>query len=103
MDAGPHRAARYDRGVRTYLLVFVSVFMAELGDKTQLATLLFATNPAVSRPGIFAAAAGALVASTLLAVVVGAALGTWVEPERLRRVAAIGFVAIGLWMLFARA
>lgn len=89
--------------MRTYLLVFVSVFLAELGDKTQLATLLFATNPAVSRPGVFAAAAGALVASTLLAVVVGASLGAWIEPARLRRVAGIGFVAIGLWMLLARA
>ncbi len=89
--------------MKTYLLVFVSVFLAELGDKTQLATLFFATNPAVSRAGVFVAAAGALIASTLLAVMIGAFVGNWVAPERLKLVAGVGFVAIGLWMLFAAA
>jgi putative Ca2+/H+ antiporter (TMEM165/GDT1 family) len=89
--------------VKTYVVVFVSVFIAELGDKTQLATLLFASDPAVSRPGVFVAAAGALIASTLLAVTIGAWLGAALAPERLKLLAGIGFVAIGLWMLMARA
>ncbi len=88
--------------MRSYAVVFLSVFLAELGDKTQLATLFFATNPAVSRAGVFAAAAGALVISTLLAVVVGAQLGAWVPPERLKILAGLGFIAIGLWMLLVR-
>lgn len=86
----------------TYVLVFVTVLAAELGDKTQLATLVFATNPAASRLGIFLAAAGALMLSTLLAVLVGGAIGSWIPPARLRVLAAIGFVAIGLWMLLVR-
>lgn len=89
--------------MKTYAVVFLSVFLAELGDKTQLATLFFATNPAVSKVGVFVAAAGALVVSSLLAVVVGAQLGAWVSPERLKIVAGLGFIAIGLWMLFVRA
>lgn len=88
--------------MKTYAVVFLSVFLAELGDKTQLATLFFASNPAVSKVGVFVAAAGALVISSLLAVALGAQLGAWVPPERLRILAGVGFVAIGLWMVFAR-
>jgi putative Ca2+/H+ antiporter (TMEM165/GDT1 family) len=88
--------------MRTYALVFVSVFLAELGDKTQLATLLFAANPAAGRMGVFLAAAGALVASSLLAVLVGAHVGTWIVPDRLKLVAGTAFVAIGVWILLAR-
>lgn len=85
--------------MRVYAAVFLSVFLAELGDKTQLATLFFATNPSVSRLGLFLAAAGALVLSTALAVLVGAQIGSWAPPAHLRVVAAIGFIAIGIWML----
>jgi putative Ca2+/H+ antiporter (TMEM165/GDT1 family) len=85
--------------MKTYLAVFASVLVAEMGDKTQLATVLFATNPAVSKVGIFAAAALALVLSSLLAVVAGGYIGTWVPAERLRVLAGVGFIGIGLWML----
>ena len=88
--------------MKTYAVVFLSVFLAELGDKTQLATLFFAANPAVDKIGVFAAAAGALVVSSLLAVAVGAQLGAWVPPERLKILGGLGFIAIGLWMLLAR-
>ncbi len=88
--------------MKTYVVVFLSVFLAELGDKTQLATLFFATNPAVNKVGVFVAAAGALVVSSLLAVAIGAQLGAWLPPERLKILAGLGFIAIGLWMLLAR-
>ncbi len=83
----------------TYVAVFLGVFVAELGDKTQLATMLFASDATLSRWGVLAAAAGALVASSALAVAAGAVLGTWVEARHLRLVAAVGFIAIGVWML----
>ena len=88
--------------MKTYAVVFLSVFLAELGDKTQLATLFFASNPAASKVGVFAAAAGALVVSSLLAVAIGAQLGAWLPPERLKILGGLGFIAIGLWMLLAR-
>ena len=88
--------------MKTYAVVFLSVFVAELGDKTQLATLFFATNPAASKVRVFAAAAGALVVSSLLAVAIGAQLGAWLPPERLKILGGLGFIAIGLWMLLAR-
>ena len=85
--------------MKAYVAVFLSVFLAELGDKTQLATLLFATDAALSRWGVLAAAGGALVLSTALAVVAGSVLGSWVDGRHLRVGAAVGFIAIGVWML----
>jgi putative Ca2+/H+ antiporter (TMEM165/GDT1 family) len=89
--------------MKQYALVFATVFLAELGDKTQLATLVFAANSEVHRAGIFLAAAAALVLSSLLAVLVGAQLGAWISPRHLRTIAAVAFIAIGIWMLATRA
>ncbi len=80
--------------------IFVTVFFAELGDKTQLATLLFAADPQVSRMGVFCASAGALVLSSLLAVLIGGQLSAVVSPRVLKLVAGIGFMVIGGWLLF---
>ncbi|MBM4133934.1 MAG: TMEM165/GDT1 family protein [Nitrospira sp.] len=80
--------------------IFVTVFLAELGDKTQLATLLFAADRHVSKVGVFAAASAALVLSSLIAVLVGSQLSLYVAPRVLKLVAGVGFVAIGIWVLF---
>jgi putative Ca2+/H+ antiporter (TMEM165/GDT1 family) len=88
--------------MRAYVAVFLSVFLAELGDKTQLATLVFASGAEVTRLGVFVAAASALVLSTALAVGVGATLGEWLPAQHLRTTAAVGFIAIGAWMLWIR-
>jgi putative Ca2+/H+ antiporter (TMEM165/GDT1 family) len=85
--------------VRPYLAIFVSVLLAEMGDKTQLATLLFATDPSLSRWGVLAGAASALVTSTVLAVAVGTWAAAWIPTRTLHTVAALGFIAIGGWML----
>jgi putative Ca2+/H+ antiporter (TMEM165/GDT1 family) len=85
--------------MRAYAIVFLSVFLAEIGDKTQLATVLFATDHELGRAGVLGAAAGALVTSTILAVFAGSLLGDWVEPRRLRMLVALGFIAIGAVML----
>jgi putative Ca2+/H+ antiporter (TMEM165/GDT1 family) len=88
--------------MNVYMAVFVSVFLAELGDKTQLATVLFATDATLSRWGVLAAASGALLTSTVLAVAAGSLLGAWVEGRHLRIAAALGFIVIGIWMLVHR-
>jgi len=84
---------------KPYLMIFGTVFMAELGDKTQLATLLFAADRSVSRLGVFLAASGALVVATLLGVAAGSFVGDWLNEQVLRYVAAAGFMGIGLWIL----
>ena len=81
------------------LPIFVSIFIAELGDKTQLATLLFATDTNLSRLGVFLAASSALVCSSLLAVLVGGQLTRFLSPATLQVIAGVGFILIGVWLL----
>lgn len=81
------------------LPIFLTVFLAELGDKTQLATLLFATDGKASPIGIFIAAAGALVVSTAIAVALGTFAERYLVILPLKLIAGLGFVAIGLWTL----
>ena len=81
-----------------YLSIFVTVFLAELGDKTQLATLLFATDAQVNKMGVFLASASALVLSSFLAVVIGDQLTAYVPIRTIKITAGIGFMAIGLWV-----
>jgi putative Ca2+/H+ antiporter (TMEM165/GDT1 family) len=88
--------------MKSYAIVFATVFLAELGDKTQLATLVYAASPGVNQAGIFLAAAAALVLSSLPAVIVGSQLGAWLAPRPLRAIAGRAFVAIGVWMLATR-
>ena len=80
--------------------IFVTIFFAELGDKTQLATLLFAAEQNTSKVGVFLASAGALVLSSFIAVMVGSQLSAYVPPRVLKLIAGVGFVAIGIWVLF---
>jgi putative Ca2+/H+ antiporter (TMEM165/GDT1 family) len=86
--------------VKPYLLIFLSVLLAEMGDKTQLATLLFATDATLSRWGVLAGAAAALLVSTVVAVAVGTWAATWIPARQIHLAAALCFIAIGAWMLF---
>jgi len=88
--------------MRAFVTVFVTVFLAEIGDKTQLATMLFASEAKVSKWVIFAGSALALVLAAGIGVLVGAQLERFIAPRTLKLVAGIGFVAIGLWTLIAR-
>jgi putative Ca2+/H+ antiporter (TMEM165/GDT1 family) len=88
--------------MKTYLVEFASIFRAELGDKTQLATLVFAMSPGVSRLGVFLAAAAALIISSVLAVPVGSQLERWVAPAQLKLIAGVTFIVIGAWMVFTQ-
>ncbi|HEX4079426.1 MAG TPA: TMEM165/GDT1 family protein [Rhizomicrobium sp.] len=85
--------------MRELLAMFVTIFVAELGDKTQLATLLFASERKISPLLVFGAAAAALVTGTAFAVLVGTAGSRYVQGVPLKLVAGLGFVAIGIWTL----
>ncbi|HJN35257.1 MAG: TMEM165/GDT1 family protein [Prochlorococcus sp.] len=76
---------------------FTTVFLAELGDKTQLATLLLSAQS--GQPWlVFAAAALALISSSLVGVLVGRWLARILPAERLERMAGILMVGLGLWL-----
>jgi putative Ca2+/H+ antiporter (TMEM165/GDT1 family) len=79
------------------LTVFATVFIAELGDKTQLATLLFAADKEVNKWLVFAGASLALIATSAIGVLAGGAISRYVSEQTLHVIAGIGFIAIGLW------
>jgi putative Ca2+/H+ antiporter (TMEM165/GDT1 family) len=80
-----------------FFSIFAAVFLAELGDKTQLATVLFASDGKTSPWLVFMAAASALVASTAVAVALGVAAERYLSGAPLKLIAGIGFILIGLW------
>jgi len=85
---------------QTAWVVFGSVFLAEMGDKTQLATFLFASDKDTSNSVVFVFAAAALVAATAIGVLGVALVARYVDERVLNIAAGIGFIAIGAWTLF---
>lgn len=83
----------------SFLTVFATVLLAELGDKTQLATVLFASKPDANLLTVFSAASLALVVSTGIAIALGSTLAGLLNPQYLSYGAGIGFIAIGIWTI----
>ena len=83
---------------QAFVATFSLVFLAELGDKTQLAVFLMAAQ---DRPlwGVFFGSAVALVLSTVIAVILGATLSRYIAPELIQKGAGIAFVVIGFLLL----
>jgi putative Ca2+/H+ antiporter (TMEM165/GDT1 family) len=84
---------------KLFAVVFGTVFAAELGDKTQLATLLYASDADNPKLTVFAASALALVLTSAIGVLAGSAVSHYVSPKVVSWIAGIGFIAIGLWIL----
>ena len=85
---------------KIFAAVFGTVFLAELGDKTQLATLLFASRSNVSLWTIFFAASAALVLTSAIGVAAGSVVSQYVNPRHLSYAAGIGFILIGAWTIY---
>ncbi|KAB2935406.1 MAG: TMEM165/GDT1 family protein [Leptonema illini] len=86
---------------RSLIIVFWSVFLAEIGDKTQLATMMFSAegrDPYI----VFIGSAVALVLAAGIGVVAGNWLSTRIDPSYIKMVAGAGFIIIGVWTLFSR-
>ena len=77
----------------------MSVFIAELGDKTQLATLLFASDKDTSKLTVFVGASLALVLTSAIGVIAGGFISQYVSEKALHYLAGSGFIAIGIWTL----
>ena len=84
--------------LRSFLTTFGLVFLAELGDKTQLATMSMAATGG-QKWLVFTAAALALVLSSLIAVLVGDLLRSRVDPVPVQRCAAGLFLVLGGLMM----
>jgi len=86
---------------KVFLTIFAAVFIAELGDKTQLATMLFAADKEVSKYAVFFAASAALVVATALGVLAGSLLSEYINEKYLHYIAGIGFITIGAYTLYS--
>jgi len=86
---------------KIFLTVFITVFLAELGDKTQLATMLFAADKEVGKLVIFLAASAALVVASGIGVLAGSFLSEFINEKYLHYAAGTGFIAIGIWTLYS--
>lgn len=79
--------------------VFTAIFIAELGDKTQLAVMLFAADKEVSKLAVFVGASLALMVSSAIGVLAGTLISQYISEKYLHYLAGIGFVGIGIWTL----
>jgi Ca2+/H+ antiporter, TMEM165/GDT1 family len=86
---------------KLFLSTFVAIFVAEMGDKTQLATLAMAGGSS-SRWVVFAAAALALVATSAIAVLAGGVVSRYLPPIWLKRAAGAIFIVLGVLYLLSR-
>jgi len=84
---------------KIFLTVFVTVFVAEVGDKTQLATMLFAADKEVSKLTVFFGASLALIIASALGVLAGGILSQYISEKQLNYLAGVGFIGIGIWTL----
>ncbi|MGI9166367.1 MAG: TMEM165/GDT1 family protein [Pyrinomonadaceae bacterium] len=86
---------------RVFLTTFGVIFLAEMGDKTQLATMTMAAQS--KRPWtVFIGSALALTAVSAIGVLVGSLLGDYIPLNWVKRVAALAFIVIGILMLLEK-
>ena len=81
--------------MKVFFTVFAAGFVAELGDKTQLATMLFAADKEVSKWTVFWGASAALVVATVIGVIAGTVLSEFINERYLNYLAGAGFILIG--------
>ena len=81
--------------LKVVFTVFAAVFIAELGDKTQLATMLFAADKEVSKWTVFWGASAALMVATVIGVIAGNVLSEFINEKYLNYIAGAGFILIG--------
>lgn len=86
--------------IKVLLSVFTVIFIAELGDKTQLATMLFATDKEVNKFTVFLGASLALILASAIGVLAGGFISHYMSEKYLHYIAGLGFVCIGFWTLF---
>ncbi len=86
--------------LKIFFTIFISVFIAELGDKTQLATILFASDKQVSKLMVFLAASAALIATSAIGVLAGGLISQYISAKQLSYIAGAGFILIGIYTIY---
>ena len=88
-----------DIELKVFLTIFAAVFIAELGDKTQLTTMLFAADKEVSKWTVLFGASAALVFATVIGVIAGTLLSEYINEKFFNYFAGAGFILIGAFTL----
>ncbi len=83
---------------KLFWITFGSIFLAELGDKTQLGILSFSAT-GKSPMLVFMAASLALILSTAIGVLAGSLLSKYIDPKIMRMAGGLLFIAIGFWTI----
>jgi putative Ca2+/H+ antiporter (TMEM165/GDT1 family) len=86
--------------IKLFATVFGTIFLAELGDKTQLATLLFASKEPANLLTVFVGASLALIVASVIGVAAGSVVSQYVDPKHLSYAAGVGFMVIGVWTIW---
>ena len=86
---------------KIFWITFGTVFLAEMGDKTQLAALTMTAETGVP-VSVFSGACAALILATLLGVAFGSLLSQWIPPALLKKLAGATFILIGSLMLLGK-
>ena len=86
---------------KIFLTTFGTIFLAELGDKTQLAAIMMTSKTKLPL-SVFMGASLALCLVTLVGVLLGEGLIAVIPQNIIKKVAALAFVAIGLWMFLGK-
>jgi len=86
--------------IKLFATVFGTIFLAELGDKTQLATLLFASKASAHLLTVFLGASLALIATSVIGVAAGSLVSQYVDQKYLSYAAGFGFVLVGVWTIW---
>ena len=81
--------------LKLFFTVVLTVFLAELGDKTQFATMAFAAGKDVNPWLVFAGASLGLVMAAGIGVVAGQLLAAWLNPKWMMMAAGAAFIVIG--------
>lgn len=87
--------------LKTFFTLFIMIFLAELGDKTQGALVTFVAKEGKAFPALLGAVLGFTV-SSIVAVTLGILLHRFISPDIIKKVAALVFVAIGVAMYFGK-
>ena len=86
---------------KIFASAFITLFLAELGDKTQLAVINM-TAKTDSKLSVFLGASAALIAVTAIGVLFGGLLSQYIPTEWLQRIVAVAFIVIGVLMLLGK-
>ncbi|MCH9006174.1 MAG: TMEM165/GDT1 family protein [Proteobacteria bacterium] len=79
--------------------VFVTIIVAEIADKSQIVTMLYASNAQHSKISVYIGSSLALMLASGVAVLVGVGLSNWIDERLMSRIAGIAFILVGTWTI----